>query len=112
MIRPTANFYPLVPVRDILPHSPGAWNAFQRSEELSADGPEAQALMTDVNGTRRNDQNELWSYGAEAQRILTDFDRLRYRLMPYIYSIAGRRRAKAILRCVRLPWISARTAGC
>jgi alpha-D-xyloside xylohydrolase len=57
-------------------------------KELSADGPEAQALMTDVNGTRRNDQNELWSYGAEAQRILTDFDRLRYRLMPYIYSIA------------------------
>jgi alpha-D-xyloside xylohydrolase len=41
-----------------------------------------------VHGTRVNDQNELWSYGPDAQKILTDFDRLRYRLMPYIYSLA------------------------
>ncbi len=41
-----------------------------------------------VHGTRVNNQNELWSYGPEAQAILTDFDRLRYRLMPYIYSMA------------------------
>jgi alpha-D-xyloside xylohydrolase len=41
-----------------------------------------------VHGTRATDQNELWSYGAEAQKILTSFDRLRYRLMPYIYSTA------------------------
>ena len=41
-----------------------------------------------VHGTRTNDQNELWSYGPEAQAILTRFDRLRYELMPYIYSIA------------------------
>jgi alpha-D-xyloside xylohydrolase len=41
-----------------------------------------------VHGTRSNDQNELWSYGAEAQKILTSYDRLRYRLMPYIYSMA------------------------
>jgi alpha-D-xyloside xylohydrolase len=41
-----------------------------------------------VHGTRTNDQNELWSYGPEAQKILTNFDRLRYRLMPYIYSVA------------------------
>jgi alpha-D-xyloside xylohydrolase len=43
-----------------------------------------------VHGTRINDQNELWSYGSEAQKILTDFDRLRYELMPYIYSQAWR----------------------
>ncbi len=43
-----------------------------------------------VHGTRTNDQNELWSYGAEAQTILTSYDRLRYRLMPYIYSMAWR----------------------
>jgi alpha-D-xyloside xylohydrolase len=30
----------------------------------------------------------LWSYGPEAQAILTSYDRLRYRLMPYIYSLA------------------------
>ena len=41
-----------------------------------------------VHGTRSNDQNELWSYGGDAQKILTSYDRLRYRLMPYIYSIA------------------------
>jgi len=41
-----------------------------------------------VHGSRTNNQNELWSYGPEAQAILTTFDRLRYRLMPYIYSIA------------------------
>jgi alpha-D-xyloside xylohydrolase len=35
-----------------------------------------------------NDQNELWSYGPEVQTVLTSFDRLRYRLMPYIYSTA------------------------
>jgi alpha-D-xyloside xylohydrolase len=41
-----------------------------------------------VHGTRTNDQNELWSYGPEAQKILVSFDRLRYELMPYIYSVA------------------------
>ncbi len=43
-----------------------------------------------VHGTRTTDQNELWSYGADAQKILTSYDRLRYRLMPYIYSMAWR----------------------
>ena len=32
--------------------------------------------------------NELWSYGSKAQQILTLYDNLRYRLLPYIYSIA------------------------
>ena len=41
-----------------------------------------------VHGTRTNDQNELWSYGADAQKILVNYDRLRYRLMPYIYSLS------------------------
>ncbi len=41
-----------------------------------------------VHGTRTTDQNELWSYGPEAQKILTSYDRLRYELMPYIYSVA------------------------
>jgi alpha-D-xyloside xylohydrolase len=41
-----------------------------------------------VHGTRTTNQNELWSYGPEAQKILTNFDRLRYRLLPYIYSLA------------------------
>jgi len=34
--------------------------------------------------------NELWSYGPRAQQILTNYDKLRYRLLPYIYSTAWR----------------------
>ncbi|MBZ5545627.1 MAG: DUF5110 domain-containing protein [Acidobacteriia bacterium] len=41
-----------------------------------------------VHGGRSTNQNELWSYGSDAQQILTSYDRLRYRLMPYIYSLA------------------------
>ena len=41
-----------------------------------------------VHGTRTGNRNELWSYGAEAQGILTSFDQLRYRLLPYLYSAA------------------------
>jgi alpha-D-xyloside xylohydrolase len=41
-----------------------------------------------VHGTRTTNTNEIWSYGPDAQQILTSFDRLRYRLMPYIYSLA------------------------
>ena len=41
-----------------------------------------------LHGTRTTNQNELWSYGAEAEKILTSYDRLRYRLLPYIYSLA------------------------
>jgi len=41
-----------------------------------------------AHGTRTTNQNEIWSYGPEAQQILTSYDQLRYRLMPYIYSLA------------------------
>jgi alpha-D-xyloside xylohydrolase len=41
-----------------------------------------------VHGTRNPDENELWSYGPDAQTILVKFDRLRYRMLPYIYSLA------------------------
>ncbi len=41
-----------------------------------------------VHGTRNPDENELWSYGPDAQKILVKFDRLRYRMLPYIYSLA------------------------
>ena len=41
-----------------------------------------------AHGTRTTNQNEIWSYGPEAQKILTAYDALRYRLMPYIYSVA------------------------
>jgi alpha-D-xyloside xylohydrolase len=41
-----------------------------------------------AHGTRTTNQNEIWSYGPNAQKILTEYDKLRYRLMPYIYSLA------------------------
>ena len=41
-----------------------------------------------AHGTRTTNQNEIWSYGPDAQKILTQYDKLRYRLMPYIYSLA------------------------
>jgi alpha-D-xyloside xylohydrolase len=42
-----------------------------------------------VHGTRGNpDGNELWSYGPEAQKTLVAYDKLRYRLLPYTYSLA------------------------
>ncbi len=43
-----------------------------------------------VHGTRSTNQNELWSFGPDAQKTLVSFDKLRYRLMPYIYSLAWR----------------------
>jgi alpha-D-xyloside xylohydrolase len=41
-----------------------------------------------THGTRNPDTNELWSYGPENEKILVQYDRLRYRLMPYTYSLA------------------------
>ena len=41
-----------------------------------------------AHGTRTTNQNEIWSYGSDAQKILVSYDKLRYRLMPYIYSLA------------------------
>ena len=41
-----------------------------------------------AHGTRTTNQNEIWSYGPDAQKTLTAYDNLRYRLMPYIYSLA------------------------
>lgn len=48
-----------------------------------------------VHGTRQPDENELWSYGPDAQSILVNFDRLRYRMLPYIYSLAWKTTSEA-----------------
>ena len=48
-----------------------------------------------VHGTRQPDGNELWSYGPDAQAILVKFDRLRYRMLPYIYSLAWKTTSEA-----------------
>ena len=38
-----------------------------------------------THGTRP--ENEVWSYGKQAEPILEKYLRLRYELMPYIYSL-------------------------
>jgi alpha-D-xyloside xylohydrolase len=40
-----------------------------------------------THGHRENDTNELWAYGPAAPTLIK-FDKLRYRLLPYIYSLA------------------------
>ena len=42
-----------------------------------------------IHGHRENNENELWSYGP-ATPTLVQYDRLRYRLLPYIYSLASK----------------------
>ena len=39
-----------------------------------------------VHGYKSN--AELWNYGPQVEHILTQYDALRYRLLPYIYSAA------------------------
>ncbi|MHB8812170.1 MAG: glycoside hydrolase family 31 protein [Steroidobacteraceae bacterium] len=39
-----------------------------------------------VHGERKH--TEIWAYGKQAEAILASYDRLRYRLIPYIYSLA------------------------
>ena len=59
-----------------------------------------------VHGTRNPDENELWSYGPDAQRILVDYDNLRYRLLPYIYSEAWQVTSKhgTLMRPLVMDW--------
>lgn len=65
------------------PEDPAYRELFVRWFEFGAFSP-----IFRVHGTRIPDTNELWSYGPEAQKILISYDTLRYRLMPYIYSVA------------------------
>src|SRR5260370_24912036 len=39
-----------------------------------------------VHGYKSN--TELWNYGPQVERVLTQYDELRYQLLPYIYSAA------------------------
>ncbi|MGB8457892.1 MAG: glycoside hydrolase family 31 protein [Candidatus Acidiferrum sp.] len=65
------------------PDDPAYRELYVRWFEFGAFSPIFRA-----HGTRTTNQNEVWSYGPEAQKILVAYDKLRYRLMPYIYSLA------------------------
>jgi alpha-D-xyloside xylohydrolase len=59
-----------------------------------------------VHGYKSN--AELWNYGPEAERILTKYDELRYRLLPYIYSAAWgvTNRGETLMRALPLEFSS------
>jgi len=65
------------------PDDPAYRELYTRWFEFGAFNPIFRA-----HGTRTTNQNEIWSYGPDTQTILTRYDRLRYRLIPYIYSVA------------------------
>jgi alpha-D-xyloside xylohydrolase len=65
------------------PDDPGYRELYARWFEFGTFNPIFRA-----HGTRTTNQNEIWSYGREMQTLLTRYDRLRYRLLPYIYSLA------------------------
>lgn len=66
------------------PNNPAYRELFTRWFEYGAFCP-----LFRVHGRRVNNANELWSYG-DASPILLKFDKLRYRLLPYLYSLAFR----------------------
>jgi len=43
-----------------------------------------------ISGNKDGLPNELWAYGDKAEAICKDYDDLRYRLLPYIYSLAAK----------------------
>lgn len=62
-----------------------------------------------THGTRKH--NEVWSYGEDAEEILVKYLRLRYRLMPYIYSLA-RRTNETGAPFMRALWMDFDDEGC
>lgn len=59
-----------------------------------------------VHGYKSN--AELWNYGNEVERVLTQYDELRYRLLPYIYSAAWgvTNRGETLVRALPLEFSS------
>jgi len=59
-----------------------------------------------VHGYKSN--AELWNYGPDVERVLTQYDELRYRLMPYIYSSAWgvTNRGETLMRALPLEFTS------
>jgi len=59
-----------------------------------------------VHGYKSN--AEVWNYGPEVEKILTQYDELRYRLLPYIYSAAWgvTQRGETLMRALPLEFSS------
>lgn len=50
-------------------------------------------------------KTEMWNYGPEVEKVLTEYDRLRYRLLPYIYSSAWGVTARGEIMMKALPFV-------
>ena len=50
-------------------------------------------------------RTEMWNYGPRVEKILTQYDELRYRLMPYIYSAAWGVTSQGKLMMKALPFV-------
>ena len=50
-------------------------------------------------------ETEMWKYGPEVQKILTQYDELRYRLLPYIYSAAWGVTSRGEILMKALPFV-------
>ncbi|MBV9342743.1 MAG: DUF5110 domain-containing protein, partial [Acidobacteria bacterium] len=59
-----------------------------------------------VHGYKSN--AEIWNYGPKVEKILTEYDELRYRLLPYIYSAAWgvTNRGETLMRALPLEFSS------
>jgi len=59
-----------------------------------------------VHGYQSN--AELWNYGPQVENILTEYDQLRYRLLPYIYSTAWgvTKKGESLMRSLPLEFSS------
>ena len=85
-LKPDPAFEPLIKAPDSmewLRDYPGYLELYVRWFQYGAFCPTFRA-----HGSRP--ENEVWSFGPEAERILAKYVALRYRLMPYLYSLAWR----------------------
>jgi alpha-D-xyloside xylohydrolase len=70
------------------PADPAYQEVFTRWFQYGAFCPVFRAHGRRYPGDRTG-PNEMWSFGTEKQKILTDYINLRYRLLPYIYSLSA-----------------------
>jgi alpha-D-xyloside xylohydrolase len=75
------------------PHAPAYPELFTRWFQFSAFCPmfRVHGSATDdcVEPSKRDrDGKEMWNFPSDTQQVLIDYDKLRYHLLPYIYSVA------------------------
>ncbi|TGV02811.1 glycoside hydrolase family 31 protein [Flavivirga rizhaonensis] len=70
------------------PKDPKYQEVFTRWFQYGTFTPFFRAHGRRVPSDTRSGENEIWSYGADKEKILTDYINLRYRLLPYIYTLS------------------------